>query len=166
MSFKKIIYAFLVFAFIFFVFYMITIFTRTSDAVVVKQTPVTQQTVFEAVELKSQKDFKLIGQILLSGSGYEPGFNFTISLAGTKFGVDLTSQYGDTRYVGYLDLNSQSTTTKIFSGNMLDKNNKVVTGEFTISKTKCFKASGDEVPYSVSIKVAKENLKGCADMAK
>jgi hypothetical protein len=122
------------------------------------------ETVFEPVELKSQKDFKMIGQNIYSGSGFEPGFNFKISLAGTKFGTDLTSQYGDTHYVGYLDIVEQSTSTKVFSGKMLDKKDQVVDGEFKILTKKCNMPSGDEVPYTVVINVSNEKLSGCADL--
>lgn len=124
----------------------------------------TTETVFEAIELKSQKDFKLIGESVFIGSGFEPGFAFKINMAGTKFGVDLDSQYGETKYVGYLDLASQSTTTKVFAGKMLDKNDQVVDGLFAIVSKACTMPSGDEVPFSVDIKAGPEVLSGCAEM--
>lgn len=46
------------------------------------------QKIYETVELKTQKDFKLIGEPIFSASGFEPGFSVKLNLAGTKFGIE------------------------------------------------------------------------------
>lgn len=134
--------------------------TQSIKPVVLNDVP--EQKVLEVVELKTQKDFKMIGQEIFQGTGFEPGFNFRISIAGTKFGTELVSQYGDTHYVGYLDLVNNSTSTKTFSGKMLDKTDKIVEGLFNIFQKKCTLPSGTNVPFTVDIKVATETLSGCA----
>ena len=127
--------------------------------------PVVTQTVYDAIELKSQADFKIVGDMIYSGGGFEPGWGLKISLAGTKFGTDITTQYGDGRYVGYLDITSQSTTSKTFSGKMLDIKNKVVDGTVTLLSKKCGKPSGEFSDYTATVKVGKEKLSGCVDIA-
>jgi hypothetical protein len=119
------------------------------------------QKIYETVELKTQKDFKLIGEPIFSASGFEPGFSVKLNLAGTKFGIDMDSSYGETKYVGYLDLFNQSTTTKVFTGNVLDKQDKIQTLKMTITEKICYEASGDTLPYTVDVSVAKEKVTGC-----
>lgn len=120
--------------------------------------------VLAVVPLSSQKDFKLIGNTLFIGSGFEPGFNFKMNLAGQKFGIDLVSQYGDTHYVGYLDLVAQSSSTKIFAGNLLDKSDKSVACKFILTNKKCGTPKGDYTPFTVNINVGTEELLGCANL--
>jgi hypothetical protein len=122
------------------------------------------QTIYEAVELKSQDDFKMIGQTIYAGTGFEPGFNMLMSIAGTKFGTDIVSQYGETRYVGYLDLMSQSTSSKVFFGKMLNKENALVDSEVEIVTKICTMPSGDKVPFILKISVGDEKLQGCANV--
>jgi hypothetical protein len=58
----------------------------------------------------------------------------------------MDSSYGETKYVGYLDLFNQSTTTKVFTGNVLDKQDKIQTLKMTITEKICYEASGDTLP--------------------
>lgn len=102
--------------------------------------------------------------MVYEGGGTEPGFSFKTSIAGTKFGFDLLSQNGATRYVGYLDLTSQSSTSIAFTGSMLDQQNNPVNAVFKINAEKCIVPSGAEVPYSVDIVVGPELLKGCGNI--
>lgn len=127
-------------------------------------------TVFDTVELKSQKDFVLTGQQILDGGGFEPGWNFKLNIAGQKFGVDLVSQYGETKYVGYLDLVSQSTSTKVWGGFVLDKDDKQQNMGIKVDTQKCTEASGEEVDYTVKVLIGDPNnlteeLDGCAKLA-
>lgn len=122
-------------------------------------------TVFEPVELKSQNDFQMIGQKMFEGGGFEPGWNFKLNLAGSKFGLDMVSQYGETKYVGYIDLVSQSTSTKVWQGKVLDIDDKPQDIKLEVMSKKCTEPSGDEVDYTVKVKVADENLDGCAKLA-
>jgi hypothetical protein len=119
---------------------------------------------YEAIELKTQSDFRMIGKVVYEGGGTEPGFSFKTSIAGTKFGFDLASQYGATRYVGYLDLTNQSTSSIAFTGKMLDKGNSVVDAIFKINVANCTTPSGVVVPYSVDISVGPEVLHGCGNI--
>lgn len=145
-----------------FLLFVILIFYKMAKEVQVAGNEITQK-VFEAIELKSQSDFKMVGEKVYEGLGSEPGFNFMVTVAGSKFGVDLSSQYGQTRYVGYLDLIEQSTSTKIFSGKMLDQDNNMVDGKFKIFAQSCTLPSGDEVPLSAEIQVSDESLTGCVN---
>jgi uncharacterized membrane protein len=122
-------------------------------------------TVFEPVELKSQKDFQMIGQRMFDGGGFEPGWNFKLNLAGSKFGLDMVSQYGEAKYLGYIDLVSQSTSTKIWQGKVLDLDDTPQDIKLEIISKKCTEPSGEEVDYTVKVKVADENLDGCAKLA-
>lgn len=122
-------------------------------------------TVFEPVELKSQKDFQMIGKKMFEGGGFEPGWNFKLNLAGSKFGVDMVSQYGETKYAGYIDLVSQSTSTKVWQGKVLDLEDVAQDIKLEVISKKCTEPSGDEVDYTVKVKVADENLDGCAKLA-
>jgi hypothetical protein len=123
------------------------------------------QKFYDITELKSQKDFKLLGDIFYIGGGFEPGWNFKITLIGNKFGVDLVSQYGDTKYVGYVDLASQSTSTKVLAGNLLDKDDKLQKFGMKIVSKKCVEPSGAEVDYTVNVLVGEEKLDGCAKIS-
>lgn len=120
---------------------------------------------YEAIELKTQSDFRVIGKVVYEGGGTEPGFSFKTSIAGTKFGFDLVSQYGATRYVGYLDLSGQSTSSIAFTGKMLDKENSIVDAVFKINVASCTTPSGVVVPYSVDINVGPGILQGCGNIA-
>jgi hypothetical protein len=120
--------------------------------------------VFEPVELKSQKDFTMIGEKMFEGGGFEPGWNFKLNLAGSKFGLDLLSQYGETKYVGYIDLVSQSTSTKVWQGKVLDLSDIAQDIKLEIISKKCTEPSGDEVDYTVKVKVADEDIEGCAKL--
>lgn len=122
-------------------------------------------TVFEPVELRSQNDFQMIGQRLFNGSGFEPGWALKLNLAGSKFGIDLLSQYGETKYVGYIDLVSQSTSTKVWQGKVLDLNDAAQDIKLEVISKKCTEPSGDEVDYTVRVKVADEDIEGCAKLA-
>ena len=122
-------------------------------------------TVFEPVELKSQKDFQMIGEKMFEGGGFEPGWNFKLNLAGSKFGIDLVSQYGETKYVGYIDLVSQSTSTKVWQGKVLDLDDVAQDIKLEVISKKCTEPSGDKVDYTVKVKVADEDVEGCAKLA-
>ena len=121
-------------------------------------------TVFEPVELKSQKDFQMIGEKMFEGGGFEPGWNFKLNLAGSKFGIDLVSQYGETKYVGYIDLVSQSTSTKVWQGKVLDLNDAAQDIKLEVISKKCTEPSGEEVGYTVKVKVSNEKIDGCAKL--
>lgn len=123
-------------------------------------------TIFDTVALSEQKNFKLMGEQVFAGIGFEPGFVFKMSVAGTKFGLELLSENGLEKHVGYLDLQSQSTSTKTFFGNLLDDKNKIVPTNMVFKLKKCIKPSGDEVEYIVEINLAKKKLSGCAELVK
>lgn len=165
---KKIIYIIVLIFVLIFCIYLYKSITSTNIAMEnIQEQPAattTQVKVYDKVPLVTQNDFKLLGKEIYIGTGFEPGFNFKISLAADKFGVDLVSQYGETHYVGYIDLTSQSTTTKVFKGLLLNKQNVAVGSEFTIKTKKCGLPSGEEVPYSVSIVVGAEKLSGCVQL--
>lgn len=145
------------------VVFVVRYFSQGGEAVS-SESATTTQIVYDVVELKTQKDFALVGEPMFKGSGFEPGFNFKLTVSGSKFGVDMVSKYGESRYVGYLDLLAQSTSTKTFSGKMLDQNDKMVDAMFVIETKTCYEPSGDETPYTVDIKVSDEILNGCVKM--
>lgn len=127
-------------------------------------TEVEKVTVFEPVELNKQNDFLMIGQKMFEGGGFEPGWNFKLNLAGSKFGIDLVSQYGETKYVGYIDLTSQSTSTKVWQGKVLDLNDAAQDIKLEVISKKCTEPSGEEVGYTVKVKVGSEKIDGCAKL--
>ena len=148
-----------------------------SEAIVIDQnnlqnTQLVNTTVYEAIELKSQKDFSLTGNTMFTGSGFEPGFAFKLNLAGTKFGLDLSTQNGlddnGGKYVGYISLTGQSTTTKTFEGKVLDNTDKIQDLKLEIINKKCGMPSGETVAYTSKItvgdKVKNEKLTGCAEL--
>jgi NifU-like protein involved in Fe-S cluster formation len=77
----------------------------------------------------------------------------------------MLTKYGDMEYVGYIDLTSQSTSTKIFSGKVLDTADQMQDINLEIKTKKCTEPSGDEVDFTVAVKVAEEKLDGCAKLA-
>lgn len=165
--FKKVIYIIIILFILLFCLYLYRTMTIPSQVISeIDNTPVKEEQTpaFEAVELKTQNDFKLIGKPVFVGTGFEPGFNVVVSLAGNKFGTELVSQYGQTRYVGYLDLVKNATNTKIIAGQMLDKDNKIVGGQFTFTTKECILPSGESVPYTLDAQVGPEILNGCANI--
>jgi hypothetical protein len=115
--------------------------------------------------LKNQEDFKPLGSMVLKGNGFEPGFNFKMYSYNNKFPTDLTSQYGDTHYVGYLDLADDKVSTRVYSGKMMDKLDGLVNSSFKIQIKDCLNAKGDTEKYTVNIVVGTETLSGCASEA-
>jgi hypothetical protein len=77
----------------------------------------------------------------------------------------LTSQYGDTHYVGYLDLADDKVSTRVYSGKMMDKLDGLVNSSFKIQIKDCLNAKGDTEKYTVNIVVGSETLSGCASEA-
>ncbi len=122
------------------------------------------ETVFEQVELKSQTEFKMLGKSIYIGSGSEPGFSLNLSLAGTSFGTEIISDYGERKFVGYINLLKQSTSTKVFSGKLLNISNKPVDVKIEFQTKKCIAESGEEKSYVLNINVENEKLVGCAEV--
>lgn len=138
-----------------------------NDTTLVSSTeaPQATTTIFESVELKSHKDFKLIGTKMYEGGGNEPGWAFKLNLAGNKFGIDMLTKYGEMQYVGYIDLTNQSTSSKKFAGKVFDTSDTVQDVSMEIKTEKCIQPSGEEVEFTVTVKVADEDLTGCAKLA-
>ena len=148
-----------------FIWRSMQVFQNNTLTIEMPKQEVATTTIFESIELKSQDDFKLIGETIFSGGGFEPGWNFKLNLAGNKFGVEMLTKYGEAKYVGYIDLITQSTSSKVWEGKVLDIEDTMQEVKITIQNKKCTEPSGDEVDYSIKVNVADEKLDGCAKMA-
>ncbi len=100
--------------------------------------------------------------ITFSGSGFEPGFYFSISTEDAKTAAfSMTTQEGN-KYVGSLNVKKFEDQEKNFSGNVNDIENNKVSVEINIIKKDCGEPSGKFAPYTITLKIGKILWSGCA----